>query len=322
MRFFALLLLPLSLAAQKHPITHEDVWQMKRVGAPAVSPDGKWAVVPVTEPSYDSAKTVSDLWIVPLDGSAAPRRLTSTKASEDGVVFSPDSTHLAFTTKREGDEHAQVYVLPLSGGEAVRITKVANGASDPRWRPDGKAILFQTRVFPGAMNDADNQRIAAERKARKYNMRVFEEFPIRHWDHWVDDLRPHIMVQAAEPNATAHDLLAGTKLAAMQGFDGETGLGTGDLQAVWSADGESIVFTATTEQNKAAYGPVDFNLYRIPARGGEPAAITSGPDSYSNPMFSPDGKTLYAQQHRSESAALYSLARLVKIDWPDTAGSA
>src|SRR5213078_466575 len=107
-------------------------WQMLRSGAPAVSPDGKWAVLPVTEPNYDPAKTVSDLWIVPLNGKAAPRRLTNSRGAEEGAVFSPDSTRLAFTSKREGDEQSQVYVLPLQGGEAVRLTNVATGASDPK----------------------------------------------------------------------------------------------------------------------------------------------------------------------------------------------
>ncbi len=37
----------------KRPITHEDVWLMPRVGAPAVSPDGRWVVVSVVEPAYD-----------------------------------------------------------------------------------------------------------------------------------------------------------------------------------------------------------------------------------------------------------------------------
>src|SRR5512144_1375313 len=99
--FAALLVLCLDLAAaEKRPITHEDVWLMKRVGAPAVSPDGRWAVVPVAEPSYDPAKSASDLWIVPVDGSTPPRRLTNTRAPEGGAVFSPDSTRIAFTTTR------------------------------------------------------------------------------------------------------------------------------------------------------------------------------------------------------------------------------
>src|ERR1035437_2726383 len=87
----ALLLLASALSGQKRPITHEDVWLMKRVGALEVSPDGKWAVTSVVEPSYDAAKTASDLWLVSLDGSAPPRRLTSTLAAESGAVFSPDS---------------------------------------------------------------------------------------------------------------------------------------------------------------------------------------------------------------------------------------
>ena len=58
----------------RHTITHEDVWTMKRVGAPVVSPDGKWTVFSVTEPSYDESKTVSDLWIVPVNRADAGRR--------------------------------------------------------------------------------------------------------------------------------------------------------------------------------------------------------------------------------------------------------
>ena len=41
-------------AGAKHAPTHEDVWLMKRVGAPQVSPDGHWIVVSVAEPSAHS----------------------------------------------------------------------------------------------------------------------------------------------------------------------------------------------------------------------------------------------------------------------------
>src|SRR5512143_835702 len=91
-------------ASAKTLLTHETLWMMKRVGAPAVSPDGKWVVFSITEPSYEPDKAVSDLWIVPAAGAAAPRRLTNTKAGEGGAVWSPDSSSIAFTTKREGDE--------------------------------------------------------------------------------------------------------------------------------------------------------------------------------------------------------------------------
>jgi dipeptidyl aminopeptidase/acylaminoacyl peptidase len=303
-------------AAEKRPITHEDVWLMKRVSGLAASPDGKWAVVSVTEPSYDDSETATDLWMAAIEGGAPPRRLTNTKAGESGAVFSPDSTRLAFSTRREGDEAPQIYVLPLDGGEAMRVTSLSTGATQPQWRPDGKAILFQSRVYPGAAGDEANKKIAAERKARKYNARVYEGFPFRFWDRWLDDLKPHIFVQELGEGAVARDLLAGTKLASMPGFDGVRGTGDAELQAVWSPDGQSVVFTATTDNHTAAYAPTTTHLYRAPAAGGEPAAITSGRDSYSMPAFRPDGRALYAAHSRRGDDRLYSLSRLAKIEWP------
>ena len=64
----------------RHRITHEDIWLMKRVGAPVPSPDGRWAVFSVIEPAYDEKAQVSDLWVVRVDGSERPRRLTNTAA--------------------------------------------------------------------------------------------------------------------------------------------------------------------------------------------------------------------------------------------------
>src|SRR5207248_5370874 len=121
------------------------------------------------------------------------------------AIFSPDSKRLAFATKREGDEANQIYVLPLDGGEAMRITNVSGGASGPQWRSDGKAILFESSVYPGAKTDEDNRQIAADRKARKYNVRAFDSFPVRYWDHWLDDQRPHLFVQTLEEGAKARD---------------------------------------------------------------------------------------------------------------------
>src|SRR6188768_4392503 len=88
----------------KKAITHEDVWLMKRVGPPTPSPDGKWVVFSVLEPAYEEKDQVSDLWLVPGDGSAQPRRLTASRAGETGVVWSPDGRKIAFVARRDGDE--------------------------------------------------------------------------------------------------------------------------------------------------------------------------------------------------------------------------
>ena len=107
----------------KVPLTHETMWMMKRVGAPLPSPDGKWVVFSLVEPAYDDKDQVSDLWIVPIDASAKPRRLTFSKGGESGVAWSPDSRQIAFSARREGDEASQIYILDVAnGGEAVRVT--------------------------------------------------------------------------------------------------------------------------------------------------------------------------------------------------------
>jgi dipeptidyl aminopeptidase/acylaminoacyl peptidase len=307
-----------ALAQTKRPITHEDVWMMKRVGATIVSPDGRWAVASVTEPAYDADKTVTDLWIAPADGSRPPRRLTATKGAESQPVFSPDSSRIAFSAKREGDDQPQVYVLSLEGGEAVRMTDQPGGAFGPQWRPDGQALLFQSRLYPGPAAAADQRRIAAERKARKENVRVYDSFPFRYWDQWLDDLVTHILVQEAKPGAAVKDLLAGTRLVDSPGFDGSRGGPNGDhdLEPVWSPDGLAVVFSATVERNREAYSLSSTQLYRVAAAGGEPEAITKGPDSYRSPRFRPDGRALYASHSRRADTQLYSLTRLAMMPWP------
>ncbi len=304
------LLLAASLAAQQRPITHEDIWLMKRAGEPVVSPDGRSVVFPLTEPDYDAAKQVTDLWLVPADGSNPARRLTSTRAAESGAVWSPDGARLAFSTRREGDESPQIYILPVNGGEAWRLTSVPGGASNPQWRPDGKAILFETDFDP----------IAAERKQRKSTARAYDAMPIRYWNAWLDEKRPHLFVQELDAAAQAADLLKNSKLAASPGFGGifqSTGGQT--LQAVWSPDGRSVVFAAVPNRDEMMSAPAEPALFVVPATGGEPRRLTGSGAGYSRPRFSAAGDRLVALQERSPAAGgrLYSLSRLVSFSWPD-----
>jgi dipeptidyl aminopeptidase/acylaminoacyl peptidase len=303
-------------AQAKKPITHETLWMMKRVGAPAVSPDGKWAVYSVQEPAYEPKEAVSDLWLVATDGGTAPRRITHTKEAEEDVDWSPDSTRIAFATKREGDDAAQIYILDLSpgGGEARRLTNLSTGASRPKWRPDGQAILFQSRVYPGALDDEANKKIAAEHKARKYNVRAYDHFPVRYWNEWLDERQPTILLQSIDAES-AKDILSPTSLASMSGFYGAETDTSVTLAPLWSPDGREILFVATTERWNAAFGHVHQQLYRMPAAGGEPKPATPAPGEYHELRFSADGKWLFFK-YAPLNEEVYNLSRLHRIAWP------
>src|ERR1044072_2608897 len=305
-------------AQNKVPLTHESMWLMKRVGAPVPSPDGKWVVFSLVEPAYDEKDQVSDLWIVPTAGGEKPRRLTFTKSGEGGVAWSPDSRRIAFTAKREGDEASQLYVLDIAGGgEAVRITSLSTGARSAQWRPDGQALLFMSTVYPGAADDEANKKIAAERKAQKYRARVYEKFPVRNWDKWLDDMQVHLFVQNAQQGAKAKDLLAGTKLVSERGFAGRVSDSGDELDAVWTPEGDAIVFVASTNRDAAAYAETNTSLFKISANGGEPTRLTTTPDGFTRPTFRPDGRALYAGYELKTDNKTYHLDRLAKFSWPN-----
>ncbi|HYM87274.1 MAG TPA: hypothetical protein VET30_11160, partial [Pseudoxanthomonas sp.] len=140
---------PLATAAgnAKRPITAQDLWAVKRVGAPALSPDGKRAVVSVQEWSIEKNKPTASLWLVDVsDGKA--RRLTNAGSSDGSATWSHDGSRIAFVATRGSDTTAALYVIAADGGEAERLLELPYGVSNPRWLPGDAAIVLGTKVIP------------------------------------------------------------------------------------------------------------------------------------------------------------------------------
>ena len=305
-------------AEELRPVSHEDVWLMKRLGAPVVSPDGTKAVVSVTEPSYEDDETVSDLWLLDVQGKDAPLRLTASPESEGDVDWSPDGSKIAFSAAREEEEPAQIYVLNMAGpGEAIRVTDLSTGAGKPKWSPDGRRIAFESRVYPGAADDEANEAEKTAREERGYNASAYEIFPIRQWDRWRDDLQTHLFVQGAEPGAEAKNLLFGSELVASPGFGGVESLSSDSLEAVWTPAGDALVISATMNLHDAAHAPVYYHLYRVDAAGGGVKPLTNSRDwSCHTASFSADGKALYCllEPHTEH---VYELTEVGRFNWND-----
>ncbi len=287
---------PLAAAAGKHAFGVNDLWAVKRVGAPVVSPDGRQAAYTVTTYDMDENRGNADLWLLSLaDGTT--RRLTTNKASDSAPAWSPDGTRLAFVSKREGDTAAQIYVIPVAGGEAERVSELPLGAGDLKWLPDGKRLALVSHVLAGAEALEETKKKLEAREKNKVKAHVSESRLYRFWDRWLtDDEYPHIFVLDLESKKLT-DLLPGSK----RYFDFQTGSGSYDV----SPDGKTIVFAANATD--APHRTTQSDLFAVPTDGGKLRNLTAdnvGDDH--DPVFSPDGRTLaYGRETRGDG-------------WPET----
>ena len=305
-----------ALASDPRPVTHDEVWLMNRLGAPAVSPDGQLAVISVTEPSYEDDGAVSDLWLISLDGSGEPRRLTATPGGESGAAWSPDGRHLAFSAAREEDEPAQIYVLTMDGpGEAEQLTELSTGASNPVWSPDGSLIAFESRVFRDAVDDAANEEAQTAQDERGINVSRYEIFPIRQWDRWRDELQTRLFIQSVRSGAEAKDLMVESDLVAGPGYAGVPSLSGESLHAEWTPDGNGLVISATENLHQAAHAVVRYHLYRVPVAGGSVTAVTQS-DEYNctGAEFSSDGSELFCS-YSPINEHVYNHSEVARAGW-------
>jgi dipeptidyl aminopeptidase/acylaminoacyl peptidase len=110
------------------------------------------------------------LFVVSADGSTAPRDLTpganydvppDERGGPGDINFSPDSKEICFTAVTDKMEavstNADLFIVPVAGGEPKRITTQAGFDGNPVYSPDGKFIAYHAQLTPGY--EADRWRI-------------------------------------------------------------------------------------------------------------------------------------------------------------------
>jgi len=228
-----------------------------------------------------------DLWVANADGSG-PVRLTAHVSRNTFPRFSPDGKWVAFTSNRMGND--DVWVIPASGGEARQLTFLTTADTVLYWTPDGRRIIFasnrSSRPFgsplytvalegglpePLPIDTGSNGMIRQDG-----SMLAFNRIAVRYWrkgykgnaadDIFVQDLKTRKITQL-----TGNDLQAfRTKRQS--------------LNPMWGADG-MIYFSSERDGV--------FNLWKMPATGGEPVQVTfHKQDGVQFPSMSPDGKTI------------------------------
>ena len=134
-------LLLAALAAQgaaKRGITPEDYLAFQFIGDPHISPDGNNVAYVLTTIDAKKNHRVSSIWLVPTDGSTAPRRLSEEGFNSSSPRWRPDGKDAGvhFDAKcgrssramQQTRRRAQIYLMSMNGGEAQTLTHLKNGA--------------------------------------------------------------------------------------------------------------------------------------------------------------------------------------------------
>ena len=135
----------------------EDVFDLTSVADPRVSPDGAMVAYVVHGVDEQANDYRGAIWLAALDGSTEPRQFTVGTRRDADPRWSPDGTTLAFTSNRAG-EQMQLYVMPVAGGEARRLTSLKEDVTQPAWSPDGTTVAFVARVPDDAYYEKDDKR--------------------------------------------------------------------------------------------------------------------------------------------------------------------
>lgn len=277
-----MIMAPFWLAAtDQKPITAENLWEVKRVGAPIVSPDGKLTVFTVAEFSIGENNSKTHLHL--MDNESGAIRQITFSGSEGAPVWSPDGSQIAFTSRRDGAQ-AQLYILPLQGGEAKKVTDLPVGIYAPKWFPDGKKLAFAANIHPDYEGDWNKlKEIQKLQNENKVTAKVTEDVMYRFWDRWLTNgFYPRLFsVEIASAEVT--DLMP-----QVNNFFNMMGGVSYNI----APNGQQIALSMNVTQ--PPYDRLNYDIFLLATDGsGKMTNLTeSNPADDLNPVFSPDGRQI------------------------------
>jgi dipeptidyl aminopeptidase/acylaminoacyl peptidase len=248
------LLLALTLAssvAAARPMTYDDLAAMKRIGAPALSPEGMSIAFTVTTTDLAKNERSTAVWLMRADGTGARE-----VAEGDGPAWSPDGMTIAYVAG------GQIVLYDIPSTTSRKLPEIKGGASSLKWLPDGSGLLVVSDVEIEGLSNMPSP----DSKARAIDGLFF-----RHWNAWVGSTRTHILHVPLE--GTPRDLTPGP-------FDGS------DFDV--SPDGKELAFTRNTDPDAAR--STNSDVFLVSTSGGEAKRITSRTGADTAPVYSPDGE--------------------------------
>jgi dipeptidyl aminopeptidase/acylaminoacyl peptidase len=275
-------------AASGRAMTIDDLITTVRVSDPQLSPDGATVLFVRTTTDGTSGRRNADIWSVPSDGSAAPKELIGGDKTDNTPRFAPDGRHVAFISTRDGAP--QIYVADADGRNVRKITDLAMGVQPPLvLSPDGTTAAFVSDVYPECRDEACNRRTMEEAEKNPVKVHRLNRLLFRHWDEWRESVRHHVFV-APLAGGAAVDLTPGD-------FDSPPGQAE-DAAIAFSPDSREVAFVSNRDGRDREAWSTNADVWTVPAAGGAAKKLTTNPAGDAQPVYSPDGRTVFVRAQR------------------------
>lgn len=253
-------------------MTPEALWAMGRIGAYAVSPDGKTLVYQVSYYSVKENKSHTMLFVQPLKAGkriAKATALTKDSKSETDAAWIEGGKKIAFL--RDG----QLWKMNADGTDRVKMTDSKIDIEGFLFSPDGsKVILIKSLPYHGSIQKNPDD-------LPKATGRLVTDLNYRHWDHYVESMpHPFIANVSGDKADDGVDILEG------QPYECPMAPFGGIEQLAWSPDSKQVAYTCRKKEGVeyAISTDADIYLYNIDTRA---TRNLCKPEGYKEPKIDP-----------------------------------
>lgn len=274
----------------------EDLVNMERVAAPAISPDGNYVVYQIRSTDLDKNRGRTDLWLQDLrQPASAAVQLTHADQSDgnhQSASWSAKGDAIYFISTRSGS--AQVWRMPVLDGKPSSSSKVTDLPLDVesyKLAPSGDRIALSIAVFRDCADLACSKQKLSDKEKNKATGKQYDQLFVRHWDTWADGRRNVLFSAALNADHTLDGKLIPISASLDADVHSKPDGDQGDYD--FSPDGKTLVFSARVAGRKEAWS-TNFDIYQSPSDGSSaPRNLTADNLAWdAKPSISPDGKTL------------------------------